>query len=435
MRKNNFIHSFILLGCCCLAFAYADAQSTTITIPLGGNGWSNSEKGGAIDSAGIVDWSDRDTRFDAWFRVTDTGMVHIWLTAAAQGGKSRIRVTEGAGVRELDVEGDKMRRYDAGSFIIRDTGYQSIRIEALSRSGPYFANIRDIVVQGSPINGHTAYVPDNQGNFFHWGRRGPSVHLNYIVPKDMHVEWFYNEVTVPEGQDVVGSYFMANGFGQGYFGMQVNSLTERRILFSVWSPYTTDDPRAIPDSLRIILQKKGEGVHAGVFGDEGSGGQSYLTYSWKAGHTYRFLLHARPTDHNYTSFTAWFYAPEEGRWRLIASFSRPQTQGWLTGLYSFLENFEPQQGMYERSALYGHQWVRDDVGNWIPLSKARFTADNTARKGYRLDYAGGVIGQAFYLRNGGFFSDYTPIGSLFERPPDNAADRPVIDLSTLIYLH
>jgi len=79
-------------------------------------------------------------------------------------------------------------------------------------------------------------------------------------------------------------------------------------------------------------------------------------------------------------------------------------------------------------------WIRDDAGNWIPLNKARFTADNTARKGYRLDYAGGVIGQDFYLRNGGFFSDYTPIGSLLERPTDNAADRPVIDLSTLIYL-
>jgi Domain of unknown function (DUF3472) len=69
------------------------------------------------------------------------------------------------------------------------------------------------------------------------------------------------------------------------------------------------------------------------------------------------------------------------------------------------------------------------------LNKARFTADNTARKGYRLDYAGGVIGQAFYLRNGGFFSDYTPIGFLFERPVDNVTGKPVIDLSTLIHLH
>jgi hypothetical protein len=47
------------------------------------------------------------------------------------------------------------------------------------------------------------------------------------------------EITVPVGQDPIGSYFMANGFGEGYFGFQVNSKTERRVLFSVWSPFRT----------------------------------------------------------------------------------------------------------------------------------------------------------------------------------------------------
>jgi hypothetical protein len=35
------------------------------------------------------------------------------------------------------------------------------------------------------------------------------------------IEWFYSELTVPEGSDVIGSYFMANGFSEGYFGIQV----------------------------------------------------------------------------------------------------------------------------------------------------------------------------------------------------------------------
>ena len=52
-------------------------------------------------------------------------------------------------------------------------------------------------------------------------------------------------MTIPKNNDVVGSYFMANGFAEGYFGIQVNSETERRILFSVWSPYKTDDPNSI----------------------------------------------------------------------------------------------------------------------------------------------------------------------------------------------
>ena len=38
----------------------------------------------------------------------------------------------------------------------------------------------------------------------------------------------------PAVEDPVHTYYMACGFQRGYFGMQVNSPTERRIIFSVW---------------------------------------------------------------------------------------------------------------------------------------------------------------------------------------------------------
>jgi len=63
--------------------------------------------------------------------------------------------------------------------------------------------------------------------------------------------------------------------------------------------------------------------------------------------------------------------------------------------------------------------------------QARFTADNTARKGYRLDYAGGIRGTSFFLQNDGFFNDPTPIGSWFERPEAAGAAHPMIDLPGL----
>jgi hypothetical protein len=49
---------------------------------------------------------------------------------------------------------------------------------------------------------------------------------------------------------------MATGFAEGYFGMQVNSDQERRILFSIWSTYETDDPSRIPEDEKVILVKK-----------------------------------------------------------------------------------------------------------------------------------------------------------------------------------
>ena len=45
---------------------------------------------------------------------------------------------------------------------------------------------------------------------------------------------FYNEVTIPKDADPIYSYYMACGFARGYFGIQVNSPTERRVIFSVW---------------------------------------------------------------------------------------------------------------------------------------------------------------------------------------------------------
>ena len=63
-------------------------------------------------------------------------------------------------------------------------------------------------------------------------RNAASVHLMYPVPKDANIAMFYNEVTAVD--DPVATYYMACGFSRGYFGMQVNSPTERRIIFSVW---------------------------------------------------------------------------------------------------------------------------------------------------------------------------------------------------------
>jgi hypothetical protein len=265
---------------------------------------------------------------------------------------------------------------------------------------------------------------------FYWGKRGPSVHLTFSSEqKSDSIKWFYNEITVPDGNDVIGSYFMSIGFGEGYFGIQVNSEEERRILFSVWSPFQTDNPQDIPENQRIKLLKKGEAVTAGKFGGEGSGGQSYMKFMWKAGITYKFLLKGEPTLNNSTDYTAYFYNPEEAKWMLIASFRRPETSTYLTRFHSFLENFIPVQGKFTRMGIYSNQWICDKDNMWFEATGARFTADNTARKGSRLDYAGGVIDGQFFMKNCGFFNETVTIGSEFTRPSAN--NRPDIDFESL----
>jgi hypothetical protein len=305
----------------------------------------------------------------------------------------------------METDGKEIHREKIG-LVKLDSGYVRVEIRGMSKSGAVYAEIGSLEVRSADKGLVLNYVRDNQENRFYWGRRGPSVHLNYELPAGADIEYFYNELTVPVGQDPVGSYFMANGFGEGYFGMQVNGPSERRVLFSVWSPYHTDRPGDIPESDRIVLLAKGEGVHTGEFGNEGSGGQSYLKTSWVAGRTYRFLLKGSPDGKGCTVYTAWFGDPEVGNWRLIASFKRPKTDHYLTRLHSFLENFEDENGYLGRKCLYTNTWCLDKNNQWFPLTKARFTGDDIAKRGYRLDYAGGTEGDGFYLQNGGFFNNF-----------------------------
>jgi len=409
--------------------AQSNVPTEAQTIPIGGNTWQQDGNPRTITKAGIRNWSDKNTTYQTFVRLNKPGSIKVWIGAEAPAGKSTLELTIAGKSQKIEVEKQNSADFLVGEWQLADTGYVDITLKGLTREGRTFPAVSHYKIAGSAVTEGARYVKNDEGNFFYWGRRGPSVHMAYQAPDNQDIQYYYNEITVPEGEDVIGSYYMANGFSGGYFGIQVNSESERRILFSVWSPFVTDNPDEIPEEDRIKLLKKGKDVSTGEFGNEGSGGQSFLRYNWKAGTTYKFLLKGEPVDNNHTVYTAWFFAPETGQWQLIASFSRPKTNTWLTGFHSFLENFSPDQGIYERKVLFSNQWVVSKEGRWTETNRAKFTADNTARTGFRMDYAGGVADGNFYLKNCGFFDDYTPIGGFFERPA--TGQQPQIDFKKL----
>ncbi len=393
------------------------ATTASWTIPFGGNAYVT---GGEMPQR-RRGRSRSDLVQSLYFRVDRAADLQIALRAAVPEGQSQVRATVAGQPFTVDLQGDQPTAFPLGRVRIEQEGYVRVDLQGLSKTGAVFAEPIALEVSSATPGLTLAYVKDNEDNRFYWGRRGPSVHLAFTLPEDRSIEWFYSELTVPEGLDPIGSYFMANGFGEGYFGMQVNSPSERRILFSVWSPFATDNPRDIPEDQRIVVLAKGNAVYTGEFGNEGSGGQSYLRFPWKAGTTYRFLNRAKPDGQGNTIYSGWFYALETEQWQLIASFLRPKTDKHLTGIHSFLENFSDRNGWLERLGHYGNQWARDTQGNWISLEQARFTGDDIVRRGYRLDFVGGVVGQQFFLRNGGFFAETVSLGSRFTRP---ASERP-----------
>ncbi len=397
------------------------AQSRVQSVSLAGNAYvTNRADKARISDKGVNNWSSPQTTISAYFHVDKPQTITLSLQGT---GHATMRMTCNGKKQNVKFDCDEPTTAGKMKVKIRKPGHVRVDLNGVKRDGENYANITDLKV--AYADGKVTCVHDFSN---YWGRRGPSVHMGYALPEGSDYEWFYNEVTVPQDGETMHSYYMVAVFGQGYFGMQYNSETERRILFSVWSPFDTQDPRNIPEDQRILLLRRGKGVHIGEFGNEGSGGQSYMLYPWKTGTTYRFLARVRPDGKGNTIYTAYFYATEAGEWRLVAEFLRPQTNTWYTGAHSFLENFNPEQGYLTRKVQYKNQWARTTDGRWVRPSHATFTNDGTAQAGVRLDYVGGQTadGKALFLQMGGFFDENLKSGTRFPLPAYDSTQPPQI---------
>jgi len=386
-----------------------------------GNSWvinDASKSSEVITKEGITNWQDANDTIRTYFYTKKEASIPFGIIAK---GSSEFKISYNNKTESIKLENSEFDTIYIDNYNSEGKGYNHIDFHSISNNN---IEIKSILIKQPDDNTLVKYIKDD----FYFGRRGPSTHLVYETPTD-DIEWMYNEIEIDKDQDVIGSYFMANGFGEGYFGIQVNSENERRILFSIWSPFKTDDPNNIPEDQKIKLLKKGKGVTTGEFGNEGSGGQSYKVFNWKAETRYGFLTRVKPNGKNATDYTSYFFDPDTNQWHLIASFRRPITNTYVTRPYSFLENFIPNTGALARQGGFYNQWMRDSKGVWHEITEAKFSADATARKDARLDYSGGIINDGFYLMNCGFTNDHTTIGTMFTRTTLSVS--PIINFNNL----
>jgi Domain of unknown function (DUF3472)/Domain of unknown function (DUF5077) len=232
--------------------------------------------------------------------------------------------------------------------------------------------------------------------------------LKGIACRSVHLGWtadagtaFYVEATVRETAD--GTYFCAAGFNSGYFGIQQLGDGKKVVLFSVWDPTAGDDPKTVADEKRVKALHVGDKVRVKRFGGEGTGGQSFFDFEWKAGDTHRFLVTAEPDpkDDTRVAFAGYFYLPKEKEWKHLVTFSTITNKKTLGGYYSFVEDFKRDKKSCDdaRKAEYGNAWVRTAKGEWKAVTEARFTGDSNPAE--NID-AGPVKGQPqFFIATGG----------------------------------
>ena len=359
---------------------------------------------------GVTGWTDPSQKI-LWFgEIAKPGEIEASVSLKLPPGTvSKLKLTVDGVSHEASVTGaDGLVTATFGKYEIKKAGYSRFALESLNPSGKPAGDLHELILDG-PATDEAHFNVEER-------RNAASVHLAYPTPKGADIAAFYVEATGVE--DPVATYYMAAGFNRGYFGMQVNSPTERRIIFSIWDSgaggkANKRDEVAKEDQTQLVA--KGEGVFAGGFGNEGTGGHSHLVYPWKTGSKQKFLVTVKPTENDSAIYAGYWFHPEKKAWMLIASFKAPKAKGSLSGLYSFSENFGGSNGYLQRKALFGNQWIQLRDGTWQEITEASFSHDPTG-KAARLDRFMGVENGQFFLSNGGFVSGFTKFGEHFTRP-------------------
>ena len=171
----------------------------------------------------------------------------------------------------------------------------------------------------------------------------------------------------------------------GYCGIQDNSSTELRTIFSIWD--TTD-------KLHPQITEVGPMTVFNRFGGEGTGAHTHMLLNWQLSETFYFITKKSPNNANDTTDARYYiFHPASKAWDHIATIQSPN--GGFTcvktigggGLASFLENFTGENKALPRLALY-RLWVGTDANTMNPLTKANG------------DGAWGVMHDAYFLVQG-----------------------------------
>jgi hypothetical protein len=416
MKFNNTIIILLFI----LIYQTSKAQITPhLEVPFYGNAYtaprSNFDSIEFISKKGLLPWMEKNRVTKIYFYVAKPSQILLSLQLKNEFNNCAIAVRLDGKKSNTVLRLDKYQEFkkiNIGNYKILDTGYHFIEIKGTSNSAVTYPLIESLVID----NAKEGSILFNKSNY----RGAASTHLRYTVPKDSAVQWFYTEIKVPdEVKNSVNAYYETNGFHSGYGGIQINNPKERRFIFSIWSLFKTDDPKQIPSEYIVHLNKKGQNVFTGEFGDEGSGGHSHLVSNWKTNTTYRFLTGITALKGDSATYIGYYAGPTDHyQWHLLSKWTqhKTDTKTGFKNLYAFVENFGENGDDYFK-AFYGNQWAITFNGTWMELTEAKFTTTANNKTHQRYDYGAGVENGMFYMFSGGFkkFRNIMP-GDIIKRP-------------------
>ena len=346
---------------------------------------------------------------------TVKGFVHIPFLFNTSGRVSKYEI-------EVSKDGKDWQKVDSGTFTYPDKvsvwpdkkdKIQKITLKKPVNARFYRMNILSTVNNAParlneflPIISEEPFAQESMRTIKGY-RYAPSIHLSYKPsPK---AQLYYNEIEVTES--VPGSFFMAIGFNQGYFGIQETNQGKKWFLFSIWDSNSHDKNAQIADK-RVKVIHQDPKTRAQRFGGEGSGGQSFYDYDWKVGERVKFCLKIEDKGDR-RHYSAYIYLSQEKRWVHMLTFASIAPQPHLSRFHSFVEDFKRDFASFHkhRGMKVFNSWIKDLEGNWHYATDARFTRDGNPHTNITTF----TDGNAFYFGTGGKVDKEVKPGSMIKR--------------------
>jgi hypothetical protein len=170
----------------------------------------------------------------------------------------------------------------------------------------------------------------------------------------------------------------------GYCGIQHNSNTEKRTIFSIWDT---------SPSLHPSVTFKDPETFANRFGGEGEGGHTHMPWDWQTGEAFRFFVKKTASTTKDSTDCQYFVMDRKtSQWRKSATITSPnggkrsvETIG--PALASFLENFGGVDKAAPKIATY-NLWTGPDERHLRCLTLAAG------------DGLWGTLGDSYFLAEG-----------------------------------
>lgn len=175
--------------------------------------------------------------------------------------------------------------------------------------------------------------------------------LNWNTEGQRDITCIYGEITVLTS--IPGIYFCGAQWGGvgGYCGIQHNSKTERRTIFSIWDTTPKLHPKVTEADSHTVFNR---------FGGEGEGAHTHMVLNWKHGETIQFFLRKQPGPTPGTTDTRFYLCDPTNKWRHLATINSPdgsRNRGkTFTEVCSWIENFAGVPMATPKIALYG-LWI------------------------------------------------------------------------------